>query len=108
VPDAISGHDDAGTPAADLEPTLEEVLRPSGRDIHVPFLGARKKAHELANEVVLLEQALDRVGGLSLLEVEERRDALSAEIEVQRIALEHERSSCFGRITRKLTTWSAA
>jgi hypothetical protein len=45
----------------------------------VPLFGVRKRARELASEVAELRTQLDRLGGLSVIELETRRDALSAE-----------------------------
>lgn len=50
-------------------------------DLHVPLFGARKRAHELADEVGRLRSQLDELGGLSLLEISARRDQLAAEAE---------------------------
>jgi hypothetical protein len=57
----------------------------------VPVFGARKKAKQLAAEVAGLRQELDRIGALSVIELEQRRQALAQEIEEQGTQLEAER-----------------
>lgn len=58
----------------------------------VPLFGARRKARELVVEVAELREQLDRLGGLTVLELESQRDALQAEIAVLGEQLEIERS----------------
>jgi hypothetical protein len=70
-----------------------ETDAPAGADQSVPLFGARKRAKELAQEVSELRGQLDRLGGLTVLELESKRDALTLEIESQRQQLESEKAS---------------
>lgn len=77
------------------EPTVDGALASASArsdDMRVPFFGARRRVKELEIEVVGLRAQLDRVGGLTLLEVERRRSDATAELEEQRIRLDHERA----------------
>jgi hypothetical protein len=78
----------------DAEPILSGAALPSthDEDAHVPLFGARRRAKELEAEVAGLRAQLDRVGGLTLLEVEHRRSEAATELEEQRIRLERERA----------------
>jgi hypothetical protein len=70
------------------------VTSPAARldDARVPLFGARRRVRELMVEVAELRLQLDRVGGLTLLEIERRRSQVAAELEEQRIRLERERA----------------
>lgn len=57
----------------------------------VPLFGARRRARELSAEVESLREQLERLGGLSVLELEEKRDALAAEVETQARKLAEDR-----------------
>ncbi len=57
----------------------------------VPIFGARRRAKELGAEVAELRSQLERLGGLELIEVEQRREALAEEIDDQRNQLEAEK-----------------
>jgi ABC-type phosphate transport system auxiliary subunit len=61
-------------------------------DARVPLFGARRRVKELAEEVVELRSQLDRVGGLTLLEVQQRQAEIAAELDEQRLRLERERA----------------
>jgi hypothetical protein len=104
--------------AAPSPGAAESPVEPS-LDLHVPRFGARKKALELSAEVGRLRRALDEVGGLSLIEVAERRDALTAEIKtltaeiaIERAdaaaAQERERVSAEATIREQLATLQRA
>jgi hypothetical protein len=60
-------------------------------DARIPIFGARRRAMQLATEAAGLRADLARLGGLSLLEVEQRRIAVSAEVEEQTVRLARER-----------------
>jgi hypothetical protein len=74
----------------------------------VPVFGARKKARELAAQVVELRAQLDRLGGLTVIELEDRRDALEAEIAAQRVEIETERSQASAALEQKAAEAGAA
>jgi hypothetical protein len=78
----------------------EETQEPNG-GTGVPLFGARKKARELVKEVEALRAQLDRLGGLSVIELEERREALTAEVEEQRSRLEQERQEAELQLVRQ-------
>ncbi|MGN6201336.1 MAG: DUF4041 domain-containing protein [Solirubrobacterales bacterium] len=77
----------------------QDVPTPSGTG--VPLFGARRKARELVKEVEELREQLDRLGAFSVLELEEQRDALRAEIEEQRQRLEEERKEAEVQLIRQ-------
>lgn len=60
-------------------------------DQSVPLFGARKKARELAVEVADLRAQLERLGGLSVIELEEKSRQLGLEVDEQRQVFETER-----------------
>src|SRR3954464_12866216 len=57
----------------------------------IPFLGARKHARTLADEVQRLRSELERLGALELAEIERRRDAVAREVAEQEARLARER-----------------
>jgi predicted nuclease with TOPRIM domain len=60
-------------------------------DQSVPLFGARKKARELAVEVADLRAQLQCLGGLSVIELEEKSRELGLEVDEQRQVFETER-----------------
>jgi hypothetical protein len=76
-------------------------------DGHVPLFGARKQAKKLTNEVAELRALLDRLGGLTLLEVERRRAEATAELEEQRARLERERADAASTLAAARVTAEA-
>lgn len=74
----------------------------------VPVFGARKKAKELAAQVNELREQLDRLGGLTVLELESKRDALQVEITHQREQLETEKSEAARAAEEQAAEASAA
>jgi hypothetical protein len=75
-----------------MEPSAETSAPPEiPDDLRVPMLGARRKARLLADEVSRLRRTLDEVGGLSFLEVSQRRDALAADADILSVRIERER-----------------
>ncbi|HEU5373697.1 MAG TPA: DUF4041 domain-containing protein [Gaiellaceae bacterium] len=88
----------AGDEGQPVEPRVESAaaaLVPAsvgGDGTRAPLFGARRRVKELAAEVAELRSQLDRVGGLTLLEVERRRAEATAELEEQRTRLERERA----------------
>lgn len=52
------------------------------RDVKIGFFGARKVARSLAQEVEQLRADLDRLGVLDVVDLERRRDELTAEVEI--------------------------
>ncbi len=84
---------------SDGETTQEGVLPQSGTG--VPLFGARRKARELVKDVEELRGQLDRLGGLSVIELEERRDALRAEVEAQQTQLEDDRKAAEAQLIQQ-------
>lgn len=74
----------------------------------VPVFGARKKAKELAAQVNELREQLDRLGGLTVLELESKRDALQAEITRQREQLDTEMTEATRVLEEQAAEASAA
>jgi Domain of unknown function (DUF4041)/Meiotically up-regulated gene 113 len=74
----------------------------------VPVFGARKKARELATEVVELRAQLDRLDGLSVIELEERRDSLQSEVVAQQEQIETERSEASAALKQQAAEAGAA
>jgi hypothetical protein len=64
---------------------------PATGDIHIPLFGARRRARELEAELAASRAELARIGGLSLVEIERRRDVVAAQVERQAALLESER-----------------
>jgi hypothetical protein len=77
---------DRPAPETDLTP-------PAAGDARMPIFGARRRAKQLAAEAAGLRADLDRLGGLSLLELEQRRVAVSVEVEEQTARLAREREA---------------
>jgi hypothetical protein len=67
----------------------------------VPVFGARKRARELAIEVAELRAQLDRLGGLSVIELESRREELASEVVVQQEQIETERAEAAAALERQ-------
>jgi hypothetical protein len=59
---------------------------------NIPLFGARGKAKQLAQEVETLRAQLDKTGALSLLEIEQRRAAVEADITEKTTAFERDRA----------------
>lgn len=77
----------------DGTPTVNVTSAAAGPDdARVPLFGARRRVKELAGEVAELRSQLDRVGGLTFLEVQQRQSEVAADLEEQRIRLERERA----------------
>ena len=77
------GAPDPGSPPA------QDALRQSAAgapraDLKIGMFGARNKAKELASENARLQEQVDRLGILSLVELEERTAALAADLERQK------------------------
>jgi hypothetical protein len=64
---------------------------PASGDVHIPLFGARRRARELEAELAASRAELARIGGLSLVEIERRRDEVAAQVETQVALLESER-----------------
>jgi hypothetical protein len=69
--------------------------------VSVPLFGARKRARELAAEAEHLRAQLERLGGLSLLEVQTRRQALAEEIAQEEGRLEQRRADALASLARE-------
>jgi hypothetical protein len=67
------------TETAGLGTDATQATAPSA-GVKVPFFGSRKRARELAGEVERLREAQDRLGILSAIELERRREELAAQI----------------------------
>jgi hypothetical protein len=74
----------------------------------VPVFGARKKARELATEVVALRAQLDRLGGLTVIELEGKRDSLQAEVAAQQERIETERAEATAALEEQAVEAGAA
>jgi hypothetical protein len=74
----------------------------------VPLFGARRKARELASEVAELRVHLDRLGGLTVIELEGKRDALAAEIIAQLAQVETDRAEAAAALERQAIDAGAA
>jgi hypothetical protein len=61
---------------------------PATGDVHVPLFGARRRVRELEGKLAALRAALERVGGLSLIEIERQRDLVATEVAAQTALLE--------------------
>jgi Domain of unknown function (DUF4041)/T5orf172 domain len=91
-----------------MESQQEDTATAVEAPASVPVFGARKKARELAAQVVGLRAQLDRLGGLTVIELEDRRDALEAEIAAQRAQIETERSEASAGLEQKAAEAGAA
>ncbi|WP_238173602.1 DUF4041 domain-containing protein [Kribbella speibonae] len=87
----------------------EAVPKDTGADLTVGLFGARGKAKELAAEVqkvtsenAALRAQLDRLGVLSLVEIEERKTALTQEIEEATAALAQDITSQKAALSREI------
>jgi hypothetical protein len=80
----------------------------TGVDQGVPLFGARKRARELAAEVAELRGQLDRLGGLTVLELEDRRRELTEEMAAQREQLESERDAAAAALSSQAEEATAA
>jgi hypothetical protein len=82
------------SPMSTADPNLETsaLAAETSADLHVPLFGVRKKARELTDEVVRLRRVLDEVGGLSLLEVSARRDALAVDADLLTARIDREQA----------------
>jgi hypothetical protein len=77
-------------------------------ETEVPIFGARRKAKELAAEVVGLRQALDRLGAFSVLELERKSEALRREIDEQCAQLAKEREEASAELALQASASEAA
>jgi hypothetical protein len=68
----------------------------------IPFLGARRRARELAAEVAELRVDQERLGLRSVVELEQMRGTLAGEIEAQRMALAATREQAKAALTAEL------
>jgi hypothetical protein len=64
----------------------------------IPWFGARKRARDLAAELAQLRQRTAELGLLSIVELQERRDSLAAEIDAQNKAARIGKSGSAGSI----------
>jgi flagellar motility protein MotE (MotC chaperone) len=92
-----------GEPTADSAPAVSGTS-PAARpdDARAPLFGARRRVKELAGEVAELRTQLDRVGGLTLLEIERHRLEVAKELEDQRIRLERERAEAVSALAAEM------
>jgi hypothetical protein len=81
--------------------STDESVRSVAPEPSVPLFGARKRAKELAGEVADLKSQLDRLGGLTVLELESRRDALASEIESQQEQLATDKAAAEEELARQ-------
>lgn len=78
-----------------------EVQASTPAEESVPIFGARKRARELMVEVGHLREQLERLGALSIAELEQMRDGLRQEVEEQRTQLTTEREEAAAEIARQ-------
>lgn len=64
----------------------------------IPLFGARGKAKQLAEEVEVLREQLERNGALSLMEVEQRRNTLEAEISEKTASFDQEQAEAMAQL----------
>lgn len=76
---------------------------PGAERTRVPWLGARGRARELADEVEELRAQLERLGAWSFVELERQRDELEREIAEQTAALERQRQDASAEAERRRT-----
>lgn len=81
---------------------------PAVSDPSIPVFGVRRKARELAAEVTELRGQLHRLGGLTVIELEARRDALEAEIAAQREQIEAEKAEAATALEQEAAEAGAA
>jgi hypothetical protein len=84
-------------------PTDAPAQATNGGEEHperIPMFGARRKARELATEVTRLRGELNRLGILSVVELEQRRIALAAEIDAETARLAQERTDAAAALER--------
>lgn len=72
----------------------------TGEETKIPFFGARKHARGLAEETARLRAELDRLGALSLTEIERRRAAVAADVAEQEERLVREREEAHAALAR--------
>lgn len=82
-------------PAAAASPRVDVTEK-------VPMFGARQRAHKLADELALCRQQMADVGALDVVELQHKRDALTAEISGQRERMAAEATAHSARL-RELT-----
>jgi hypothetical protein len=70
---------------------------------HIPVFGARARARELHEEVDELRRQLDRLGALSIVELERRREDLEADIAHQSAAQEQQRKDTAQQVEREIS-----
>jgi hypothetical protein len=80
----------ASSPASDSANGSASSLATQERQ-KIPFLGARKHARTLADEVRRMRSELERLGALDLAEIERRRGAVAREVAEQEARLVRER-----------------
>lgn len=90
-----SGRSDADEAHTDSQSDENEPAK-------LPLFGVRKRARELQSRVSGLEAELDRLGALSIVELEERKRSLSADIAEQAVTLEAERATATAALEREL------
>jgi DNA repair exonuclease SbcCD ATPase subunit len=67
----------------------------------IPVFGARKKAKQLAAEVATLRAELERLGAMSVIELEQRREALEQEVAGHAAQLEAEQLAAAEALERQ-------
>lgn len=82
---------DVVTRAGAQTPAAETV--DSDSQVKIPFLGARRRARELAHELAVLKRRSEELGLLSAVELQEHRDALAADVDAQQARLRDERAA---------------
>jgi hypothetical protein len=76
-------------------------LRPREASNKVPLFGARKRARALAQEIDRLREAQERLGILSVVELEKRKEELEAEIPVLEGQLAQQRADAAAVLERE-------
>ena len=85
-------------PAAETRVTDEPGPAADAAEPHVPLLGARGKAKDLAREVETLRAQLEQTGALSLLETQQRQAAVEADISEKSTAFAQQEADLTARI----------
>lgn len=90
---------DGATPAAPVADTNAAVR--TEPPTHISVFGARSQARSLATQVAQLQEQVSRLGLLSVIELEQRKEQLSAELTDLEARLATERREAVARVERE-------
>lgn len=86
--------------AAAAVPAAETPAQP-GPETHIAFFGARSQAKSLAAQVSQLQEQVDRLGLLSVVELEQRKERLIAELAELEAKRDAERNEAVARVEKE-------